>query len=109
LHDLSELNIVIDAIAVQEIWDIRYPELVNIPGFNPLLFRKRTGMRGGGGCVEFYVRENQSATIIEELSPFENKIFESITIKLYYPSSSKSVLLTSAYRSNGPILNVLSI
>jgi hypothetical protein len=51
LHDLSELNIVVDAIAVQEIWDIRYPELVNIPGFNPLLFRKRTGMRGGGGGV----------------------------------------------------------
>ena len=40
--------------------------------------------------------------VIEELSPFENKIFESITIKLDYPGK-KSVLLTSAYRSNGYI------
>ncbi len=64
-------------------------------------------MRGGG--VGFYIRENLSAKIIEELSPFQNKIFESITIQLSYPTSSKSVLLTSAYRSNGTILDVTPV
>jgi hypothetical protein len=61
-------------------------------------------MRGGG--VGFYIRENLSAKIVENLSPFENKIFESITIQLSYPSSPRTVLLTSAYRSNGIIPNV---
>jgi hypothetical protein len=95
---------VVDAIAVQEIWEVRYPDLVNIPGFKPLIFKQRLGMRGGG--VGFFIRENLNAKVIEELSPFENKIFESITIQLTYPSSSKSLLLTSAYRSNGTIPNV---
>ncbi len=33
-------------------------------------------------------------------------IFESITIQVSYPSSRRSILLTSAYRSNGIIPNV---
>jgi len=37
-----------------------------------------------------------------ELSPFDNNIFESLTIKLDYPGRS-AVTLTSAYRSNGSI------
>jgi hypothetical protein len=49
-------------------------------------------MRGGG--VGFYVRNGISAEIIENLSPFENKIIEALTIKLTYPGN-KSVLLTS--------------
>jgi len=48
LLDLNSVNIIVDAIAVQEIWDVQYPELVNIPGFKQLLYRKRTDMRGGG-------------------------------------------------------------
>ena len=67
LSDFSAANILIDAIAVQEIWDIRYPELVNIPGFKPLIYKKRMNMRGGG--VGFYIRENLSANVIEDLSP----------------------------------------
>jgi hypothetical protein len=42
-------------------------------------------MRGGG--VGFYIREGLNANIVENLSPFENKIFESITVQLSYPSS----------------------
>jgi hypothetical protein len=60
-------------------------------------------MRGGG--VGFYVRNGITAEIIEPLSPFENKIIEALTIRLTYPDS-KSILLTSIYRSNGPIANV---
>jgi hypothetical protein len=61
-------------------------------------------MRGGG--VGFYIRNNLEGKIIENLSPFANKVFESITIQLTYPASGKSILLTSAYRSNGIIAGV---
>ncbi len=40
-------------------------------------------MRGGG--VGFYIKEYLNAQVIDELSPFENKIVEVITIKLSYP------------------------
>jgi hypothetical protein len=104
ISELSNSNLVVDVIAVQEIWDIRYPELVNIPGFKPLIYKARRNMRGGG--VGFFVRENLECIIIENLSPFINKIFESITIQLTYPASNKSMLLTCAYRSNGVITGV---
>jgi hypothetical protein len=58
-------------------------------------------MRGGG--IGFYVRNGLNAKIIDNLSPFEQKIFEALTIQITYPD--KSILLTSAYRSNGPIVN----
>jgi hypothetical protein len=60
-------------------------------------------MRGGG--VGFYVRNGIQAEIIEGLSPFENKIIESLTVQLTYPDH-KTVMLTSIYRSNGPLPNV---
>jgi hypothetical protein len=38
----------IDIIALQEVWDIRYPKLLTLPGFKPLVYEKRKGMTGGG-------------------------------------------------------------
>jgi hypothetical protein len=61
-------------------------------------------MRGGG--VGFYLRKGLNAEIIEHLSPFENKIIEALTVRLTFPNSNKSVLLSCIYRSNGPIVNV---
>jgi hypothetical protein len=66
---------------LQEVWDIRFPELFNIPGFKPLIYIKKThGMRGGG--VGFYIYENLNAQIIENLSPFENMIIEALAIQV---------------------------
>jgi len=104
IHEMLQNGIQIDAICIQETWDIRCPELVNIPGFKPLLFKKRRDMRGGG--VGIYIREELNGHILENLSPFETKIFESVTIQLTYPATGKSILLTSAYRSNGVLRNV---
>jgi len=103
IAEFEQQNLCVDAIAIQETWDIRFPELLNLNGFNEILFKKRRSMRGGG--VGFYVRNGLVAEIIEYLSPFESKIIEALTIKLTYPDN-KSVLLTSIYRSNGPIANV---
>ena len=101
--EFSSKNIQVEAIALQEVWDVRYTELFPLPGFKPLLCKKRRDMRGGG--VGFYIKEHLNAEILEELSPFENKIIEALTIKLTYPDK-KSILLTSVYRSNGPLHNV---
>ncbi len=53
-------------------------------------------MRGGG--VGFYIKDYLNASVIEELSPFENKIIEALTIKPSYPDNkhvpfSSNVLL----------------
>jgi exonuclease III len=103
IEELQKKNIKIDVVAIQETWEIRYPELVNIPGFQTFVFKNRANMRGGG--VGFYVRNGLNFSILDDLSPFEDKIFESLTIKLTN-HCNKSVLLTCGYRSNGTIPNV---
>jgi len=103
ISEFAEKNIDIDVIALQEVWDIRYPELFSIPGYKPLICKTRRGMRGGG--VGFYVKDYLNAHILDELSLFENKILESLTIKITYPDN-KSVIVTSVYRSNGSLPNV---
>ncbi len=45
-----------------------YPELFSLPGYKPLIFKSRQGMRGGG--VGFYVKEHLNVQILEELSLF---------------------------------------
>jgi hypothetical protein len=47
LNDFESKNISIDIIALQEIWDVNYPELFDIPGYKPLICKMRRGMRGG--------------------------------------------------------------
>ncbi len=103
LAEFKRKNITVDAIAIQETWDIKYPELVRIEGFDQIVFKRRRGMRGGG--VGFYVRTGIKFEILENLSPFENKIIEALSIQLTYPNN-KHVVLTSIYRSNGVIPNV---
>ena len=103
IAEFEQKNITVDVIALQETWDIKYPELVVLDGFNPVIFKRRRGMRGGG--VGFYVKKGITAEIIEDLSPFENKIIEALTIKITY-QNNKSMLLTSIYRSNGVLPNV---
>jgi hypothetical protein len=85
------------------VWDVRYPELFSLPGYKPLICKLRRGMRGGG--VGFYVKDYLNVQILEELSMFENKILEALTIKISYPDNRK-VIISSIYRSNGILPNV---
>jgi hypothetical protein len=81
--------------------EVRQPEILSIPGFQTFIYKAQTNMGGGG--VGFYVR-GLTFKIVENLSPFEQKIFEAVTIQVSYPN--KTMLLTSAYRSNGPLPNL---
>jgi exonuclease III len=52
--ELANQKIQIDIIAIQETWEICQPDVLSIPGFQPIIFKSRTQMRGGG--IGFYVR-----------------------------------------------------
>jgi hypothetical protein len=60
LAEFKRKNITVDAIAIQETWDIKYPELVRIEGFDQIVFKRRRGMRGGGWilCENWYKIRN---------------------------------------------------
>jgi len=98
VQDLSVSHIPVDIIAIQETWSILYPELVYLPGFQPIVFSGRVGMRGGG--VGFYIREGLQYEKIANLSTFHEKTFESLSIELQYPN--KKIIISNIYRSPNP-------
>ena len=102
VRDIISKGINIEIIALQEIWSIEQPQLLCIEGFN-LVYKQRVGMRGGG--VGFYIKNCISYVIVEDCSPFENKILESLTLLLSFSNKTK-LLVTSVYRSNGIIPHV---
>jgi hypothetical protein len=50
---LTSKEIVIDVIAMQETWNIKYPDLLSIPGFQKIFFCNR--YKGKGGGVGFFL------------------------------------------------------
>ena len=98
LFDLSAKNVEIDLISIQETWNITDSSKICIPGFQKFVFKTRNNSRGGG--VGFYVREGIKFKIIDELSPFHEKVFESLTIEVELEGDKKT-LFTSLYRPPG--------
>ena len=97
--NLTNNGLVIDIIAMQETWTIRYPNLLSIPGFQPLIYTNRNKGRGGG--VGFYIRTGLNYKIVTDLSPFHDKTLETMTLDISYTSDNhtKHFLVTSLYRS----------
>ena len=97
--NLTNNGLVIDIIAMQETWTIRYPNLLSIPGFQPLIYTNRNKGRGGG--VRFYIRTGLNYKIVTDLSPFHDKTLETMTLDISYTSDNhtKHFLVTSLYRS----------
>ena len=44
--NLTKINIQIDIIALQETWQIRYPDIITIPGFQKLIYSIKIGTLG---------------------------------------------------------------
>ena len=103
---ITNSNIQIDLIAIQETWKIHNLSLLTIPGFQPFIFSNRN--KGKGGGIGFYVRNGINVNKIEQLSPFHDKLFESLTLELSYSSTNhtKSFLVSNIYRSPSPIPNM---
>jgi hypothetical protein len=52
VSDLIDAHVPLDLIIIQETWEVKYPSLVSLPGFQQIVMRTRGGRRGGGGgCV----------------------------------------------------------
>ena len=94
LSDLTKDSLCIVAVALQEIWRLPHPELLNINNFQLITKQRNLGQGGGVG---FYVRDGYTVKIIKHLSPFIEKTCESLTIEIEI--CKKKYLLTSLYRS----------
>ena len=70
IHEISKNNINVLAIALQEIWQIPYPDLYSIDEYTFIFSQRSTG-RGGG--VGFYVKNGYDAKTCANLSLFHNK------------------------------------
>ena len=79
LENLFNANIPIDIIAVQEIWQLPQPEVIKITNFT-FVFKQRSAGRGGG--VGFYINNRLGHKIRNELSFFQDKVSESITVEI---------------------------
>ena len=101
INELTNKNINITVIALQEVWNVPYPELVTIPGFN-LVFKQRKHTTGGG--VAFYVKNEFTCKIVDHLSVFIEKEFECLTIATYI--NRNKILLSNIYRSLTPSNNL---
>ena len=44
--NITKINIQIDIIALQETWQIRYPDIITIPGFQKLIYSIKIGTLG---------------------------------------------------------------
>jgi hypothetical protein len=96
INELSNRKVLVDVIALQETWKIKYPELLTLAGFQPLIYVNRS--RGRGGGVGFYIKEGIQCSVIDTRVSFTDKIFESLTLKLLYPDG-KCIIVSSIYRS----------
>jgi hypothetical protein len=82
------------------VWKIPYPDALDIPGYQRLIFKSRS--RGNGGGVGLYIRENLNFNVITtNFDSFVDKIFESVTVEICYPvnNSVKKIFVSSVYRS----------
>ena len=85
---LKSKNIILDLIALQEIWNVTDPNLFNIPGYQKIVIKTRLNSRGGG--VGFYVKEGIKFSVVENLSIFNEKVFESICIQVESSNNKKN-------------------
>jgi hypothetical protein len=83
----------IKAIALQKTWNVQYPELVHIEGFN---FISKSRKNGRGGGVGFYLCENLKYKVVNDLSTFIDNEFESLTVEIQI--NRKRILLSNYYK-----------
>jgi hypothetical protein len=97
-----DANLPIHMIILQETWGLKFPHLLNIPGFQNIISRTREGMRGGG--VGIYLKNGLNFKERKELDDYKQKTFENIVVEVQYPG--KSVILSNIYRSPTPPPNI---
>jgi len=101
INDLNVKGVYIDLIILQETWAICNDDLLQIDGYQNVIFKSRVNMRGGG--VGIYVKKGLSFKIRNDLNLFRVKTFENIAIELCYPN--KNIIISNIYHSPNPPRN----
>ena len=98
IKSLTEANLPIDLIILQETWDIKKTSQLAIPGFQNIVYRVRE--RGRGGGVGIYVRNGLNFKERHDLELYKLNTFENVVLEVCYPS--KSYIISNIYRSPNP-------
>ena len=101
---LENENVIFDVIALQETWEIKDVKSLSLPGYHELIFKNRSSARGGG--IGFYIKNTLNYKVIDELSIFNDRIFESLCIEVEFVKGKKMRFVT-LYRP--PSHNALSV
>lgn len=95
ISHLSSIKKSPDIICLQELWQIIDPDLFDLDGYQPLKLNTRSNIRGGG--VGIFVKNKFNCKTLDQLSIFNERIFESIFVEVSGPNGKK-IVVGSIYR-----------
>ena len=109
LNEINRDGFSFSVIGLQELWNIPPCLNTNIENFHPLVHKIRNSTNINrcnniGGGVGFYISSKFDYEIIEDLSFFEERVFESIFIKLKL-EKDKFKIIGNIYRAPGTDVN----
>lgn len=86
ITNLNHNNFKFTVIGIQEVWHIPEHLNTNLPGYKSPVFKLRDSKNKNrnniGGGIGFWVREGYEYEILNDISIFEEKIFESLFIRV---------------------------
>ena len=104
---ISELNFdqfKFSVIGIQEVWSLPPAFNTEIKGYKPLIYKLRSSepdkTRNIGGGIALWVRDIFEVELLENISVFEEKNFESIFVKVY-TSKKEFKIIGNIYRAPG--------
>ena len=92
---LAEYKIIIEVIALQEIWQISDNDTIRLDNYNFICAKRGESEIGGG--VGFYIHKSLKFKKVEKLSIFESRLFESISIEIQI-NTRKKIVCSNIYR-----------
>ena len=102
LNSFQLENCFFDIIALSEVWSLRDSNLFQLDNYNMIL-KSRVNSNGGGVC--FFIRKEIPFKEIKNLSVFEEKVIESLSLELDLGKNNK-IIVSNIYRTNSPHLNL---
>ena len=97
LQLLTQAQINIDIITLQETWEIVDANAFFIPGYKFFSATRKLGKRGGVGM---YVKDYLKPSPVSEKSVFIDNVLESLIIEVTMPESGRKNFIGSLYRPN---------
>ena len=108
ISDVNHDSFRLDLITIQEIWTIPSHFNMNIEGYQPLISKLRKHKdpldRNLGGGIGIWVKNSHSYEVIESLSIFNEKVFESLFIRVN-TVRNRFKIIGNIYRAPGSSIN----